>query len=69
MAPFYLRTFFLVYGMVVLSGARRTVIKEEEWTQPNHRVPGTYYFPYTLNLRESFQKHFKNGPCKRRKRL
>lgn len=31
MASFYLRTFFLVYGLVALSEARRTATKEEEW--------------------------------------
>jgi len=32
--------FCLVYGTVVLSDARRTAIKEEEWARPNHRVQG-----------------------------
>jgi len=51
MASFYLRTFFLVYGMVALSDARRTATKEEKWTQQNHRVQGAYHFLCTLNLK------------------
>lgn len=51
MASLYLRMFCLVYGTVVLSDARRTAIKEEEWARPNHRVQGAYHFPYILNLK------------------
>lgn len=51
MASFYLRTFFLVCGMVALSDARRTATKEEKWARPNHRVQGAYYFLCTLNLK------------------
>ena len=51
MASFYLRTFFLVYGLVALSEARRTATKEGEWTRPNHRVQGVYHFLCTLNLK------------------
>lgn len=43
MTSFFGKIVLLVCGMVALSNARRPLIKrEEEWTQENHRMPGSY---------------------------